>query len=231
MPDTASHVITITVDDRENPSGLPAVLSAIWPRVAVGRLPVGDIEIGSRILVERKTVHDFVASLADGRLFSQAYALNGACQRPLLIVEGTDPTPLMNVPVQSLRGALLTLAVGYRIPVLRTDHVQETAVFVAQLARQEARRTERWAERDATPPQRKQQRVAMDVLGAIPGVGDLRARQLIDRFGAVRAVLAASEADLTDVPDVGPATARSVRRAAEPPAGDVSETEPPYALA
>ena len=209
--------LPIVVDDRERLSGLPEALATVWQDVAVGRLPAGDIEIGARILIERKTVHDLFASLADGRLYSQAYVLNGACQRPLIIVEGTDAAPLMNVPVQSLRGALLTLAVGYRIPVLRTDDVHETAAFVAHIAEQEMRRMERWTQNRTPRPQRKQQRVAMDVLGAIPGVGDLRARQLIDRFGAVGAVLAASEAQLEDVAHVGPATARAVRRAAGSP--------------
>ncbi len=228
MPDTAAQ-FTITIDDRENRSGLPAALSRLWSRVAVGRLPVGDIEIGSRILIERKTVGDFVASLADGRLYSQAYALNGACHRPLLIVEGTDATPFMDISPRSLRGAILSLAVGYRIPVLRTDDVEETAQFIAHVAEQEVRRRERSAQRTTDSPKRRPQRVAMDVLGAIPGVGDLRARRLIDRFGAVGAVLAATDAELEDVPGVGPAVARSVRRAAAPPEDEVRETAPGYA--
>ena len=48
-------------------------------------------------------------------------------------------------------------------------------------------------------------------LSTIPGVGPARQRALLDRFGSMRAVAAASEAEVAAV--VGPAVARKVKEA------------------
>ncbi len=201
------------VDDREQRGGLVAALAERSPLpVRVGRLGIGDVEIGPRVLVERKTVRDLVASIRDGRLFRQAYALNGACKRPLLIVEGRDAVDVVGVPPDSLRGALLALTIGYRVPMLRTGSTEETAELIAHLAWQERRRL---ARRDGVDTAPLPGRIAADMLGVIPGVGDFRAQRLVRRFGSLGGVLAAAEADLRAVAGVGPATARAIRRAAE----------------
>ena len=101
--------------------------------------------------------------------------------------------------------------------MLRTGSLAETAQWIAAIAVREERRLARLTK----PDEPREARVAMDLLGAIPGVGDCRARRLLECFGSARAVLAATEDDLGAVPTVGPATARAIREAvgggAEPP--------------
>ncbi len=201
--------LTVVVDDREGRSGLAEAIAAIGRRVAVSRLPVGDVGIGPRILIERKTVADFVLSVEDGRLFEQAWALRGASWRPLLIVEGEEPWDAARLTSRALRGILASLMIGCGVPLIRTATVAETAAWIEAIALQEDRRLAR-RRRPSVPPDA---RVAMDVLGAIPGVGDYRARRLVERFGDVRAVLAAETRDLCDVPGIGPGTARAIRDA------------------
>jgi DNA excision repair protein ERCC-4 len=161
------------------------------------------------VLVERKTVADFVLSVEDGRLFEQAWALRGASRRPLIVVEGEEPYDAARMSPHALRGILAALLVGYGVPLLRTASVGETAEWVEVIARREERRLAR-RPAEVAP---SDARVAMDVLGAIPGVGDARARRLVERFGSVRAVLAAREDALGDVPGIGPVTARAIRAA------------------
>ncbi len=205
--------LRIVVDDRERAAGLPEAVATLWPETYVGRLPAGDVEIGPRILVERKTMTDFAASLADGRLFRQAHGLSRAASHPLLILEGEDSLDAAGIPPRALRGVLLTLLVGYRLPLLRTGSLSETAVWLARIAKQESRRL---ARRDRPAP-RTPVREALDILGAVPGVGDARARRLVRAFGSIRAVLAASEEELAATPGIGPAIARSVARAGGSP--------------
>ncbi len=215
--------LRIVVDDREQAGGLIEELAQQWPRVCVGRLPAGDVEIGRRVLVERKTVADFVASLDDGRLWAQAGLLTRVCERPLLVIEGEDPLELAGLGPKPLRGVFLTLMIQLRIPLLRTSSVDETAEFLAQLAAQESRR--------AAPPPRSPAprphavRAALDLLGAIPGVGDYKARRLLDSFGSVKEVINAPENALRDAPGIGPVTARAVRRTAD--SGPVEGAPPP----
>lgn len=203
--------LTVVVDDRERRPGLADELARLGRRVAVGRLPVGDAEIGPRVLVERKTVADFVLSVEDGRLFEQAWALRGACRRPLLVVEGEDAYDAARLSPRSLRGILAALLVGNGVPLLRTASIAETAEWIEVIARREERRLAR-NRADVAPTDA---RVAMDVLGAIPGVGDGRARRLVERFGSVRAVFTADEDALCEVPGIGSVTARSIRAAAD----------------
>ena len=203
--------LTVVVDDREGRSGLAGAIAATGRNVAVARLPVGDVGIGPRILVERKTVADFVLSVEDGRLFEQAWALRSASWRPLLVVEGEEPWDAARLTSRALRGILASLMIGCGVPLIRTASVAETAAWVESIAGQEDRRLPRRT-RPASPPDA---RVAMDVLGATPGVGDYRARRLVERFGTVNAVLAADERSLRDVPGVGRGTARAIRAAAD----------------
>jgi DNA excision repair protein ERCC-4 len=184
-------------------------------------LPVGDVAIGTRILVERKTLVDLGASVADGRLFRQAWRLAGSAPRPLVVVEGVlDPptaeesglTPNMH------RGVLLSLMTGYGIPVLRTRSIEDTAETLAHLARQETRRREaRPDSRREADPRRAPQEA---MLAALPGLGVRRAAALLAEFGSVRAVLGADAARLRRVEGIGAAMAGFLaslgRRDAEP---------------
>jgi len=70
----------ILVDDREGPSGLAARLAERWDDVRVARLLTGDIQVGARVLVERKTAADFLASLRDARIFRQLASLGQAAR-------------------------------------------------------------------------------------------------------------------------------------------------------
>ena len=64
--------LRIICDDRERGSEVIAELRKLpCTDVVICRMQVGDYLIDGRVLVERKTVHDFVVSLKDGRLFRQ----------------------------------------------------------------------------------------------------------------------------------------------------------------
>lgn len=214
--------LTIVVDHRERASGLVQAIGQRWAPVHEGTLAVGDLEVGPRVVVERKTVRDFATSLQDRRLFSQIAALQRVALRPLLILEGTDPLPVLRISPFQLQGVLLTLIVSFRVPVLRTSSVEETASIVARIAAHEARRLHR----GAAPPRATRGRQALDVLTSIPGIGDDRARRLLDAFGSVAAIVAASPADLRSVAGIGPHSAAALRAAMGHPAGDRAPDTP-----
>ena len=95
----------IIVDANESACGLAKLLAGQWDHVQVQRLRVGDVAVGDRVLIERKTVDDYLASLADGRLFRQATQL-AAAPRPILIREG-DPAVLHGrIDPGALRGVV-----------------------------------------------------------------------------------------------------------------------------
>jgi Fanconi anemia group M protein len=209
MSDPAVRVV---VDDRESRAGLADVLRRAGLAIEIARLPVGDVAIGARILVERKTTADFAASIADRRLFDQAYALRGACSRPLIVIEGDDAAAFGRISVENARGALTALVVSYGIPVLRTQSLDDTAVWIGLIVARETQRLERLAR---AAKRRAEPRTSLDVLCAIPGVGPRRASSLVEHLGSPRAVFNAEQRTLRDVPGVGPVVARRIEDAAD----------------
>ena len=224
MSPTVSVPVSIVVDDREVPSGLPDLVAGLWTPTYVARLDVADVRIGPDVLVERKTVDDFVASLEDGRLFEQASAMDRIANRPLVVIEGSDALPASGLPAPSLRGILLALTLGFRVPVLRTYSIDETAMLLVQAARRETRRFTDVPKAWRAP---RAARVALDVLGAIPSIGDERARRLIERFGSARRVVDASERELRSVDGIGRTIARRIRRLGEEPPPSAGPASPP----
>ena len=133
-----SDGVIVSIDHREGKSALAARLRQEGLTVEVINLPVGDIRISDRILIERKTSRDFVDSLLDGRLLDQATRLVGAAPRAMLILEGSDLFQHRAVSGQAIMGALATLTLDYGLPVVTSSDTAETARFVAVSARREA---------------------------------------------------------------------------------------------
>ena len=86
--------------------------------VRVERLSVGDDFAGAGVIVERKTYADFATSLVDGRLFPQAAALARSPHRPIILLEGPKPSRMPDVHPYALKGAIVSSAVLWRLPVV-----------------------------------------------------------------------------------------------------------------
>ena len=86
--------------------------------VQMVHLPIGDYFIDGGVVVERKTYADFATSLVDGRLFPQAAALAQSPHRPVVLLEGPKSLQMPDVHPHALKGAIVSLAVMWRLPVL-----------------------------------------------------------------------------------------------------------------
>ena len=210
----------IIIDAAESRSGLPELLSSSWDFVAVRRLAAGDIALGDEVLIERKTAGDFVASLADGRLFRQARRLVEVSNRPALILEGGAAALSDDDGRGSRRGALLALAIGFRIPVLRTTDVGHTARVVRHIAAQEARREARRRRKSqAREVERKAKAShewspeAIEILEKFPGVGHTRAAALAAHVPSLSELARLGMRDLLAIPGIGPDTAARIHDA------------------
>ena len=102
-------------------------------------LAVGDYLMDGGVLVERKTYADLAVSLADGRLFPQAARLAQSPHRPMGLIEGPTPIRVPNVHPHALQGAIVSLAVMWRLPVLHADDPEDSLRILQCLARQASR--------------------------------------------------------------------------------------------
>lgn len=206
--------IRVVADDREARSGVVQALRARDDvAVSVARLPVGDYRIeGGRVLIERKTLADFGASLIDGRLFKQAARLARAdAERVALILEGRGADLIQTgVRREALQGALIAISVGLGIPVLRAVDADETARLIVYMARQLGRAADGALPRPGRRPKRKRAR-QLYILQSLPRVGPARARTLLDTYGGIEGVFAADEAELAALPGIGRCTAKAIR--------------------
>ena len=136
----------MSIDHREGKSALAARLRQEGLTVEVVSLPVGDVQISDRILIERKGTRDFVDSLLDGRLLDQATRLVSSAPRAMLVLEGSDLFQHRAVHGQAIMGALATLTFDYGLPVVTSSDTAETARFIAVSARRESKMLEHLSE-------------------------------------------------------------------------------------
>ena len=204
--------VRIVADDRENAAGVIAALRALAGiEVEVRRLEVGDYLVDGRFAVERKTLPDFAQSLIDGRLFTQAAKLAKGSARGVIVLEGTaGDLAASRMSRESLQGALVTLSVFQGLALLRARDAAETAQLLAYLARQAARVANDALPRPGYRPKRRRAR-QLFILQGLPGVGPERAVRLLDRFGSVERIAAATTDDLAQVYGIGETTAESIR--------------------
>ncbi|HJJ63183.1 MAG TPA: DEAD/DEAH box helicase, partial [Methanocorpusculum sp.] len=125
-------VISVTVDNREMQSKVPEYLSNLGAKIHLEHLPAGDYSVG-RVLIERKTIQDFVDTLVDRDLFGQVKALAESAIRPVMIVEGgsiSDLYELRNIHPNAIRNTLASIAADYDVSVLFTKDANETAEMI-----------------------------------------------------------------------------------------------------
>ena len=207
----SSDPVLVTADDREPESVIQALKALPKVRVTVSRLKLGDYRVDGRLLVERKTLLDFALSVLDGRLFTQAARLAASGIPVALILEGkaTD-LAASRIRREALQGALVSVSLVFGIPVLRSVGPEETAKLMLYAANQLRAATTGALPRPGRRPKGKR-RTQLALLQGLPGVGPRRARQLLDAFGTVEAVLRTDAAALEALPGIGQKTAQAIR--------------------
>lgn len=205
LPTMDSEVIA---DFREKGSGVLKALQEAGVQPILTNLSVGDYILSGRVAIELKTVEDFVNSIIDGRLLEQLRGLR-QYQAPLLIIQGTeDIFSVRNIHPNAIRGMLGAIATGYRIPILWTKSPVETAALMKVLLKREQE------EDSSTPHEAKpksEKELQEHIVAALPGIGPTLARPLLEYFGSVAAVFAATKQELQKVTQIGEKKAEAIR--------------------
>jgi DNA excision repair protein ERCC-4 len=202
----------IIADHREAASPVPAALRGL-PGIDLQfkRLPVGDYLVDGRCVFERKTLQDFAGSIVDGRLFVQAKRLANLAEPAAIILEGrTADLAATKMRRESLQGALISLSLIYHLPVLRALEPDETARLMVYAAQQLRRHEGPGGFHYGRRPKRVR-RIQLRLLQGLPGIGPMRASQLLETFGTVERVMTASLEELEQVEGIGSKTATAIR--------------------
>jgi Fanconi anemia group M protein len=204
--------VRIVVDHREMDSEVVCELMRFDVEIETRQLKVGDFILSDRVGVERKTVSDFLQSIIDKRLLSQARQLSGTFERPLLILEGSRLYTRRAIHPNAIRGALAALAVDFDIPILPTRDEKETALLLMTIARREQIGQIREVAVRGEPKRLTLPEQQRFVVEGLPKVSAVLAKRLLEHFGTVERVMAASETELQQVHGIGREKAKEIRR-------------------
>ena len=215
--------IRIVVDEREKNSQIPHLLKIMGVFVDYEQLKVGDYIVSSETAIERKTIHDLINSIYDGRLFIQCSELINHYSKPFIIIEGniTDldnrekmdfDSKLIVDKIRIAYDTLIKIALDFRIPILYTPSIYYTAELLIHLASNPLKN------KDDGPLLKKIKKSnpfyiqQLYVLTSLPGIGPKLATRLLEKFHSPNNVLNASIADFARVPGLGNMRAEKIRR-------------------
>ena len=206
--------LRIIIDERERKSGIPKLLKSIGVNVEIRTLPIGDYIVSHETVVERKSIKDLIASIFDGRLFDQCNRLKEHFQFPIILLEGNvDEIESITENPLVFYGALSTIAVDYKIPIIPTPNASHTAKLLVSLSsRKESIKGPLLKKIKKSNDVQKQQLL---VLSSLPGVGEKTAIRMLEKFGSPLKVLSASTKDLAKIPGLGESRAKKIKKMLE----------------
>ncbi len=199
----------IIADDREDKK-LLKILSE-KSNIKINRLDVGDYILSNRVGIERKSSNDFIESLIKGTLFPQILSLSNTFEVPMLIVEGEEVYSIRNMDKKSIRGAIISAMVDFRVRVIFTKNPEETANFLVEISLREQK------EKDRIPTIRGEKKVMslkekqLFIVEGLPEVSSVLSRRLLRKFGSIFGVFNADEIELKEVEGVGEIKAKKIR--------------------
>jgi len=212
-PEKPDEVI-IFADHREQAGRTIKELSN-YCNVRMQQLEIGDFVLSKDVVVERKTVQDFLASIIDGRLFPQLVSLS-AYKSPLIILEGnTEELFSRAIHEHAIIGALTTIATKYRIPIFVTKDPSETAKYLHVIAKREQIGEEKDIRLRNGSKGLSLNEQQQFIIESLPLIGPTTAKKLLKHFGSVQKIFSASEKELMEAENIGPKRAAELRRVIE----------------
>ena len=200
----------LRIDFREQRSGIAEELERLDSEYTfrIEQLQTGDYWIGDRIIIERKTLNDFLDSIKTGRIFHQGYRMAESGKNSLIILEGEKSDILPgSISRNAVQGAMIHLAVFLGIPVIRSLNIRETASLLvdicSQSQRQELPRPKSILHGVTGIRITKKQRQKLFLLQNLQGIGTKKGVALLKSFGTIENILNSSTDDLQKVRGIG----------------------------
>ncbi len=186
----------ILIDYREKNCLVPFELKNRNLNTEFCELKVGDYLINN-LIIERKTVNDFISSMINKRILRQIEDLN-QYEDKLLIIEGIEERELYNednksINSNAIRGFLLSILLNYKIPILFTKNSEDTARFIEVLTkRKKTEHSLNFKRKGLT----KEEQIEF-ILESFPGIGPKTAKKLLQEFKSLNNIFNASQEELT----------------------------------
>lgn len=175
-------------------------------RTLVEQLDVGDIQYDG-IVIERKELSDFIASLCDGRLFAQA-ELMAKFPKKFMIVIGNFADYMGKVKPSQYLGAMASVMARYGISfafVQNNEDFLYLTIKILQKATDGKDLHKFYVKKDAEEPSLKA------AVTAIPLVGPERAEKIVKEYPTALALCKATDEELMEIDGVGDVVAKNIK--------------------
>ena len=196
------EILKIICDSRERNTVVIKELINKGIELGFERLDFGDYVCSDQVIVERKTVDDFIKSIFDKRLFSQSKILVENCAKPVIILEGDLNLYSSSLHPHALAGAIASLITDFRIPIVYTKNQKETAELLYIFARREQEERKR----RISIGKRKGLGLKYQLEGTVaslPHVDHKIATRLLKHFGSVQDIVTAKLEDFFEIRGIG----------------------------
>jgi ERCC4-type nuclease len=204
--------VSIIADHRERASGTCEWLRAFNAQVIEKQLEVADYIVSEQVAIERKTVDDFLSSIMNQRLFRQLEDLSTAFEKPLMIIEGDQGALFSsrNMHPNAIHGALSSVALDYRVPIIWTATPKVTAAQIYWTGFREQVKKKNGVSARMCRRTMDTAKLQEFIVSGLPGINTALSRRLLTHFGSPREVFWASEKELKQVEGVGCKKAREI---------------------
>lgn len=225
----------LLVDHRE--SHLIDLLRGLCEEIAFAQLPIGDyllISDSEAVVVERKTVNDFLSSVRSNRLWDQLLrmmktekVLEYQVKRRILLIHGNFEDYFEAVDYghqddllihwHQLMGAYLEIVYVYNTPIIHAESDTAFKAFMRILIKRESAGMNdklpaaRWYRKPARADLPVKDRKKY-ILSSLPYIGDRLADNLLLQFNTISEVARASVKELQKVPKIGKKKAELIYR-------------------
>lgn len=186
----------VIIDTREKNSPVPSELASSGIEIEFKNLEVGDY-IVKNIVIERKTVSDFISSMINKRLLNQLESMK-SIEKKLLIIEGIEEDDIYGtksgVNGNAIRGFLLTIILTYNTPIIFTKDYEDSAGFLKVLAKKEEKSKE--ISINAKRKSKDINEQLQYIMEGFPGIGPKSAKKLLKELKTIRNIINSSNEEL-----------------------------------
>ena len=179
----------IIIDFREKNSLVPSEIIKLGLKIEFSNLEVGDYIVKEKI-IERKTYSDFYSSIINRRLFFQLNELK-RFENSLIIIEGFETENNKN----QIRGAILSIVLNYKIPIIFTKSERETAEYLSILSKKQKKEISLNPKKTGLT---KKQELEY-ILESFPGIGTKNSKKLLEEFHTLKSIVNSNSEKLKEI--------------------------------
>jgi Fanconi anemia group M protein len=197
--------VEVVINDHEMSSKVVEHLENLGVKVTFGKLPIGDYAIGDCVLVERKTIRDFVNTLVYCDHLNQIRDLAKSAPYPILIIEGganTDLYEQYNTCLNEIHNTTTLIAVDFDVSLVFTTDAEETAYMLYAFARWEMEKSKNERNKrnfHQNNPIHNDREELEYILTTIPDVEPGTARKILATFGTLKSMITTFADELLQV--------------------------------